>query len=157
MSRNILSSLLSLVALFAILGLMSPPVDLECKRAERGGPVNCTKWTRLLWIIPFSEQRINNVRSARVSESIDYEGDSAYRVELLTAGSMVPLRSVYISGTSAQEGVADQINDFVGSAVPGMLAMTEPGLLSLDNLFYGLIFFIIAEFGGLLWSTMSRL
>jgi len=41
------------------------------------------------------------------------------------------------------------------SAALGTFAMTESGLLNLDNLFCALVLFLIAEVGGFAWSAMK--
>jgi hypothetical protein len=135
-------------------GVLDAPVDLTCSRAAPRGSVNCAKQTRLLWAISLPQQRIDDVRGARVSISSDDEG-VGYRVELLAAHGTVPLTFVYSSGRSTKDKVADEINAFVRRTAPGTLTVTEPGLLSVENVVWMLIWLPFAALGHFVWQGIK--
>lgn len=154
---TILKKLFGPVVFLAIAGLLATPVTLRCTRLEQGGPVNCVKQASIWGIIPLRKEGIDDVRGALVSESVDYEGDTGYRVELLTAAGTVPLRNIYISdfsGKAVKDEFSSQINRFVRSRQPGTLAVTEPGLLSLDNVYCFLIWLLLTT-AGYVWKEVK--
>lgn len=145
------------VVIITIVAVFGSPVDVECRRFKTGGPVNCTKQTRLLGMIPMPEESVTNVRGAHVaSVPGDEYCDPCYRVELETANGDVPLNSAYTSGNRSMSAVAGEINTFSTSKAPGTLELTEPGLLSFENLFCAAAWLLIAIGGSYLWREISR-
>lgn len=141
--------------LLAFFGILGAPMELTCKRVEPGGPVDCVRQTRLLWVIPLPAQFFDNVRGARVGESSGYEDGATYRVELLTANGWVPLTNGYTSGRFAKDEVADKVNALAYSVAPGTFTVTEPGLLSLENITCLLIWLPFALIGSYLWGIIK--
>lgn len=139
------------------LGVFGAPVVLACSRTAPRGPVNCVKQTRLLGAIPLPQERIDDVRSARVSASRDSEGDAVYWVELLTPNGAVPL-TIHTSGGHAKDKVAGEINAFVSSGALETLTVTEPGLFSVENVVCMLIWLPFAALLSFIWQGLqSRL
>ena len=130
------------VLVFFIFGGQSARVS--CKHTRQLGLVNCTKQSRLLWVFPIKTQTINSVSGAQLNETEDYEGDTTYRVELITSQGIVPLTSIYTSGYSTKRDVVGQINAFVQNANATVLEVNEPGLLSGENIICMLIWFPIS-------------
>ena len=127
--------LLAVVIILAV-AIFGSPVVLRCERSAIGGTVSCTKQMRLLWIIPLPEKVVHGVQGARLSSIPgDEYCDPCYRVELDTAQGIVPLKDVYTNGSSYMDMVVAKVNDFVQTEKPGILDVTEPGLLNLENLF----------------------
>lgn len=146
-------SWLFFVAILAFVLILGAPVSLECERAETRGPVNCTKQTRLLWLFPLLEEKVYNVLGVHLtSVPGDEYCDPCYRVELETGQGIVPLKATYTNGSSDMSMVVDKVNDFVHSGKPGNLNVTEPGLLSLGNLYGFVGWILIAVIGSYLWE-----
>lgn len=147
--------LLFAAALVTFFGILGAPMELTCRRAQVGGPMYCVQQTQLLWFIRLPERRIDDVRGARVGESSGYDDGPTYRVELLTANGWVPLTNGYTSGRYAKDEVARKVNVFANSTAPGTLAMTEPGLLSAENVACLLIWIPFAVVGNYLWGKIK--
>ena len=149
-------SWLAVVAVLALVAILGSPVSLECGRAVRQGSVHCTKQTRLLWIIRLSPESVAEVRGAHLaSVPGDEYCDPCYRVELETAQGIVPLNATYTSGNSEMGKIVNKVNDFVRSGTPGTLAVTEPGLLSFDNLYCFVGWLILATIGSYIWEKIK--
>ena len=143
-TSNFLGGLL-IVAIFVFVMLLGSPMTLKCSRAERRGPVNCTKQMRLLWVIPLTEEIVYGVQGARLTSIPgDEYCDPCYRVEFETSQGSVPLNSTYTSGSSEKSRMVDKLNSFVHGREPGTLNLTEPGLLNFENLFCFVGWFLIA-------------
>ena len=149
-------SWLAVVAILALLAIVGSPVSLECERAVTHGPVHCTKQTRLLWVIRLSPEQVSEVRGAHLaSVPGDEYCDPCYRVELETAQGIVPLKAMYTSGNSDMSIVVDKVNDFVHSGSPGKLAVTEPSLLSFENLYCFVGWLILVTAGSYIWEKIK--
>lgn len=147
-----------LIALFLVLflGIGGQSAELTCERIELGGPVTCSNQTKLLWIIPLGTNEIDDVRGASLADTYDAEYcNPCYRVELLTDQGSVPLTTVYTSGYSSKQDAADRINTFVGGVSEGPVVVTEPGLLSAENLLCFLVWVPIALALGHLWKAIK--
>jgi hypothetical protein len=143
------------VAILAFLGVLGAPMDLECRRVEPRGPVNCVKQTQVLWIIPLPEQRIEDVRGAHLDVIPgDEYCDPCYRVELLTVQGVVPLSFAYTSGSHDKSIVVDKVNDFVRNGTLETLTVAEPGLLSFENVACFLAWFLVVTGGSYLWRKI---
>ncbi len=153
--KKISGYLLFAAILLAFFGILGAPMELACRRVALRGPVDCVRQTHLLWIIPLPGQRIADVRGAQVGESSGYEGGPTYRVELLTANGSVPLTNGYTSGRYAKDEVAGRVNALARGAAPGALAVTEPGLLSLENVACLLVWLPFAIIGNYLWGKIK--
>ena len=133
------------------------PVKLTCRRLERAGQVNCTRQTIVLGIFPLREERFEGIRGASVDMSEggggEYASGPTYRVELATSSGAVPLRTVYTSDSSPKEEAAQRINTFVQSKQVGTLTLTEPGMLSVGNLFCMGIWLVLY----ILWAGIKKI
>lgn len=138
------------------LGTIGAPVDLTCTRLEWQGPMNCARQTRLFWVIPSAEEHIRDVKGARLVESSGGEDGPTYRVELIiTYGGTAPLTSGYTSGSSTKQDVVDKINKFVNVPSPGTLEVTEPGIISLENMGCWLIWLVVYAVGSYVWRGIK--
>src|SRR5512134_2912329 len=59
-------------------------VTLTCNRAVPAGPVSCTVQKSLFSVLPLGHFEIPDVRGAKVSQSMDPDGDLSQRIELFT-------------------------------------------------------------------------
>ncbi len=144
-----------IAVLAVVFGILGAPTDLVCQRYTAGGSIYCIQTTRLLWIIALPERHIDDVRGAQVVESLGTEDwGPGYRVELQTGTGTVPLMSTYSSGRSAKDQVARKVNGLVENAVPGMVAVTEPGLLGSDTLPDFAIWIIVLAGGAYFWKVL---
>lgn len=130
--------------LIFFLAIGGQSVRLTCKRTRQAGSVNCLKEIHFLWVIPMRTTKVSDVRGAQVGESYGEESGDTYRVELLTGHGMVPLTKDYTSGPTTKRDLAEKINAFVQSTTEGSLEVTEPGLLSLENIICVVIWLPIA-------------
>jgi len=130
------------VAILLIFGGESS--NLTCRHSRQPATVSCVKQSVLLWVLPLSTKIIENVSGAQLSESSGYDDGAVYRVELLTSQGIFPLTAMYTSGFSTKSDVVDQVNAYVKSTRQGNLVVSEPGLLSLENLFCMIIWLPIA-------------
>lgn len=122
------------ISVVIFLAFAGQSAKLTCKHTQQAGSVNCVKESSLFWVIPLRTTKVSDVRGAQVGESYDDETGDTYRVELLTGHGMVPLNTVYTSGPSTKRDIAGKISAFVQSTTAGSLEVTDPGLLSLENL-----------------------
>lgn len=123
-----------LVAVFVFVGAA---VTVECERTRAHGAVNCTKQTRLLWIFSLPKDKVYNVVGARLASIPgDEYCDPCYRVEFEMPQGIVPLKAAYTNGSSGMSTVVEKVNDFVRGETPATLVVTDPGLLSVENLFW---------------------
>jgi len=124
--------LYGMVVLF-LLVIVGPSAKLVCERTRSDSTVNCIREKRLFWVIPMGTSSIRDVQGAEITGT-DSDYGPVYRVELLTAQGNIPINSVYTSGYSSKEHAADKINSFVELTDKNELVVTEPGLLSFENL-----------------------
>lgn len=140
------------VVIITVVAIFGSPVLLKCERFASGGAVSCTKQMRVLWIIPLPETRVPNVQGARLTSIPgDEYCDPCYRVELETAQGIVPLKDTYTNGSSYMGTVVEDVNRFVRTEEPGILDVTEPGLLNVQNLFC----FVGWAFAAYIWQKIK--
>ncbi len=151
-----------IIAVFALVFLLvgGQSSRLSCKHARGTGLTNCIRQKKLLWIFPMGTNAIDGVSGAQLAESSTAEGDAVYRVELITSRGIVPLSSVYTSGYSSKQDVVDQVNAFVQNTALSTLEVTEPGMLSAENLLCLLIWvpisYVMSKVGGAFKSLFGR-
>lgn len=150
--------IVAFVLFFLLLGGQSS--RLTCKQARVSGLANCLQQKKLLWVFPMGTYAIDGVSGAQLADSETAEGDPVYRVELITSRGIVPLSSMYTSGYSSKRDVVDQVNAFVQNTDSSALELTEPGLLSMENLICVLIWFPLSyafsKVGGAVRSLFGR-
>lgn len=145
------------VVIITFVAILGSPVVLKCERFAVGGAVICTKQTRLFWIIPLPETTVPGVQGARLTSIPgDEYCDPCYRVELETAQGIVPLKDAYINGSSYMDTVVEKVNHFVRTDEPGILEVTEPGLLNVQNLFCFVGWFFVAYIWEKIKPTSGR-
>jgi hypothetical protein len=103
--------------IFALTGMVitfffGRSVDLHCDKLEPG-LVNCRLGDKWMGYLPLGERMAQHVQSAEVDESTDSEGDSTYKVVLVTDAGRVSLTSFYSSGYSAKANLAQRVNGFL--------------------------------------------
>ena len=156
-STSNLMGWLFFVAIFVFVMMLGSPMTMKCSRAEGRGPVNCAKQMRLLWVIPLTEEIVYGVQGARLTSIPgDEYCDPCYRVEFETSQGLVPLNSTYTSGSSEKSRMVDKLNSFVHGREPGTLNLTEPGLLSFENFFCFVAWFLIASLSERAKSAFGR-
>ncbi len=130
------------VVIFLIFGGESS--RLTCRHSRQPQTALCTKQSRLLWVFPLSTKTVENVSGAQLGVTSGEESGTVYRVELVTSQGIVPLTSMYTSGSSTKQDVVDQINTYLQSTRNDPLVTTEPGMLSLENLICSAIWLPVA-------------
>jgi hypothetical protein len=96
--------------------------------------IECISQVKAFQLIPFVSEAFHNVQGAEVFEYTGDEGDSIYRIDLLTDQGLVPLTILYSPGASIKYKVAEKINSFVQSKDEATLNVIEPGYLNLENI-----------------------
>ncbi len=121
----------------ALLGYQ--PVRISCRRAAVSAPVDCLVQRRILGLFLTSEQTAQDIRSAGVrwmeepfGGSWVREDERSYRLELHAAYQDVVLPAS--PGRQAKDGIATQLNAFVGGGKPGTITVTESGWWTWENL-----------------------
>ena len=79
---------------------------------------------------------LETLKGARVAESRDSEGDTTYRLMLLTTGGEVPFTSYTSSGRSGHQDRADAVNRFVESGEPTLDVVQSGRLIRIAGLFF---------------------
>ncbi len=141
------------ILIFLVIGGQS--AKLTCKHTRQAGTVNCIKVKRLLWITPLGTSEILDVRGAQIASTYADETGETYRVELITGKGIVPINSVYTSGYSTKSEVADQINGYIQHPTEDPLTVTEPGLMSLENVICAAIWLPIAWAMSAVWGKIK--
>lgn len=126
--------------------------QLDCQRDRPGGPVNCTKETRFLGVVPVGQERIEDVRLAQVEEASDEDGTS-YRVTLNARGGPVPLTNAFTPSYSRKYEMVRAINAFIHSPGSMRITVTDPGMFTPET-FGCLVIWII---GSAAWNLLKRL
>jgi hypothetical protein len=146
------SYLLIAVLVMLLIGVLGQSARLTCRREFKAEPVTCVRQLRTFWVIPLGNQEIDHVVGAILSEGGGPDCGMCYGVELITSHGKIPLSSVYTSGSADKINVVNQINEFVSDTQAGALVVTEPGVLSMENIVYSAVWVFII----LIWTALKK-
>jgi hypothetical protein len=115
---------------FAITGLVityffGRSIDIHCQKV---GPrqINCLLTQKLLGYQELGQRSVLGVQKADVAESQDSDGNSTYRVVLVTGAGKAGVTTFYSSGYSAKNKLAQRINNFIQDERQTALDATLP-------------------------------
>jgi hypothetical protein len=102
--------------------------------------MNCSLTEKILGITPIETREVREVEAAVVQENEDSDGDTTYRLALITPDGPAPVTKVWSSDYSAKARAADQLNRF--------LTQNELKSLEIELKVSPWLWFFLGLFGG---------
>jgi hypothetical protein len=115
--------------------------DLQCER-DLSGSMQC-RLARSLLGIPLSDRPVEALQGAYVSESRDSDGDTTYKIMLVTGGGDIPLTAYTSSGYRKKASLVNDVNRYVEGRAStlnvsqgGTIGMIASAVFLLVSLFF---------------------
>ncbi len=118
----VLAGLIFFAIDLAVLVVFGQAATLTCNRGWAEAP--CVL-ERTLFGFPLKAVSLDSLRSARVDESEDSEGDTTYRVVLVMREGEQPLTWYYGSGRQSKERFVTEVNAFLATPSQQTLEVTD--------------------------------